>query len=67
VLSGPSILHALQEAPRHFDVVLLDLSLPLMSGQDVMRELHKSVLPCDHSAVVACTGLTDTDTLTELR
>lgn len=38
-----------------------------MSGPAVMRELHNSVSVRDHSAIVACTGQTDSDTLDDLR
>jgi PAS domain S-box-containing protein len=61
----PGIIHVetfleakseLIEENQHFDAILLDLSLPDRSGEDLIKEIMKI---CDDTPVIVLTGFTD--------
>ncbi len=54
VHSGGDSLHAM--AARHFDLVILDVMLPEMSGQEVLRRLRSSSSPNQMLPVVMLTA-----------
>ena len=39
--NGERALELLRESPLAFDVVLLDLNMPVLSGEDTLREMRK--------------------------
>ncbi len=60
VLSGDDALAKL--AAQHFEVVLLDIRLPGMSGMEVLREIW---LNHNHTATIMITAINDVDTAVE--
>jgi len=52
VRNGEECLHALRTQPRGFDLLLLDLMMPEVSGYDVLREMALSGLAPDLPVVV---------------
>ncbi len=50
--NGEECLHALRTAPNEFDVLLLDLMMPVASGYDVLREMTLSGLRPDLPVLV---------------
>jgi CheY-like chemotaxis protein len=50
--NGEECLHALRAQPRGFDLLLLDLMMPEVSGYDVLREMTLSGIAADLPVVV---------------
>ncbi|MEK7329326.1 MAG: response regulator, partial [Candidatus Eisenbacteria bacterium] len=50
--NGEECLHVLRTQPRGFDVLLLDLMMPEVSGYDVLREMTLSGTAADLPVVV---------------
>jgi CheY-like chemotaxis protein len=50
IMNGRSVLKAVEE--QHFDIILLDLVIPEMSGLEVLRELRGPKYPTDLKIVI---------------
>lgn len=59
-----SLLHKAREAGTPFDLVLLDINMPGMSGFDMLRALRAEA---DDTAVIMCTGSTYDGDIEEAR
>lgn len=54
VVDGHEALQALQD--RHFDVVLMDLHMPVMDGITATREIHRRWPPSQRPTIIAITA-----------
>lgn len=51
---------AVQKATtNHYDLILLDIMLPKVSGIDVLKKIRASAPPCNATPVILITNLTD--------
>ena len=60
---GPDALHILSK--EHYDLMLLDINMPTMSGMEVLRQVKLSP-PCRHFKVIIFSGTFSPDELAQL-
>jgi response regulator RpfG family c-di-GMP phosphodiesterase len=52
-------------AAKNYDLVLLDVRMPVMAGVDVLRKLRQAP-PCPHLKIIMCSGQTTSDEMAEM-